>query len=164
MKTSLYIGQIDNSIPYRDRPTVKCIIVKDGLVLILNNGLLPGGGVDTGESHGDALRREIQEELGMTICNAKKLRTIIQYRNFLHKRYIIDGYVAELDSTNGLAEPQDEGEAQFTPLWLHVDDAIQLIEDFILVAKEKPMNNDANQGRLYNLLTSYELLKQLRVE
>jgi len=158
MKTPVYIGQIDNSIPYTDRPTVKCIIMKDGLVLILNNGLLPGGGVDMAESHDHALSREIQEELGMTIRNAKKLRTIIQYRNFLHKRYIIDGYVAELDSTNRPTDPQDEGEAQFTPLWLPIDEAIQLVEDLILVAKEKPMDNDTNQGRLYNLLTSYELL------
>lgn len=164
MKNSVYIGQIDNSILYTDRPTVKCIIMKNGLVLILNHGLLPGGGIETGESHGDALNREVQEELGITIHNAKKLGTIIQYRNFLHKRYIIDGYVAELGSANGPTNPQDEGEAQFTPLWLPVDEAIQRVEDFILVAKEKPMDNDANQGRLYNLLTSYELLKQLRVQ
>ena len=49
------IGQADTSIQYTDRPTVKVVIKNDNKVLVLNKGLLPGGGIDPGESDQDAI-------------------------------------------------------------------------------------------------------------
>ena len=67
MKSIATIGKIDESIQYIDRPTVKVIIKRDDRVLLLNNGLLPGGGIDENESDDDAIVRELQEELGATV-------------------------------------------------------------------------------------------------
>jgi ADP-ribose pyrophosphatase YjhB (NUDIX family) len=154
------IGQIDGSITYIDRPTVKVIIKTDNTVLILNDGLLPGGGVDENESDSDAITRELHEEIGSTVRNIRNIGTVIQYRNFLGKRYVINGYVAALASSGGSTNPQDDGEAQ---LWLTVDDALELVSSSIAIAKTKPLNNDVNQSKLYNLMTTYELLKQLEI-
>ncbi|MEZ4210199.1 MAG: hypothetical protein R3B38_00545 [Patescibacteria group bacterium] len=57
--------------------------------------------------------------------------------------------------------PKDEGEAQFTQTWLPVDEALEIRIKFNKKDKVKPMDNDNNQGKLYNLMTTYELLKQL---
>lgn len=155
------IGQVNAMITYVDRPTVKIIIKKDDTILLLNDGLLPGGGIDDLELENDAITRELQEELGMTVRDAEELGTVIQYRNFLKRRYVVNGYVATLDSAGGVPNPQDTGEAQFAQTWLGVDDALRLVSRSISIAKAKPMNDDIHQGRLYNLMTTYELLKRL---
>lgn len=161
MNILTHIGQIDPSIHYADRPTVKVVIRRDDTVLLLNNGLLPGGGVDANESDIDAITRELTEELGVTVKDIKEIGTVIQYRNFLNKRYMVNGYTATFDSTGGPVSPQDEGEAQFIQRWLTLGKALDLILGSIATAKTKPMSNDANQGELYNLMTVYELLKRI---
>lgn len=152
------IGQADASMQYTDRPTVKVVIKNDNKVLILNRGLLPGGGINQGESDQDAMNRELQEELGVTVKDIQETGTVIQYRNLLKKKYLINGYTAELATTGGPTSPQDEGEAQFTSQWLTIEDALAFVAKSIEEVKRKSMNNDANQGKLYNLLTTRYLL------
>lgn len=156
------IGQVNASIQYTDRPTVKVIIKNDNKVLILNKGLLPGGGIAPGESDQDAITRELQEELGVTVKDVQEIGTIVQYRNLLDKKYLINGYAATLETTGGLTTPQDEGEAQFTSHWFTLEEATVYVSESIKEARLKPMDDDANQGKLYNLMTTFELLKNLK--
>lgn len=161
MNTIAHVGQIDGKIEYIDRPTVKVIIKKDNTVLLLNDGLLPGGGKDGKESDREAITRELQEELGVTVRDIEEIGCIIQYRNFIKKRYVINGYVAQIATTGLPTSPQDEGEEKFNQIWLPIGQAIQLVSNSIETAKTKPMDGDAIQSRLYNLITTYELLKRL---
>ena len=156
------IGQADTSIQYTDRPTVKVVIKNDNKVLVLNKGLLPGGGIDPGESDQDAITWELQEELGVTVKDVQEIGTVVQYRNLLDKKYLINGYVATLETTGGLTDPQDDGEAQFTIQWLTVEDDLTFVAESIEEAKLKPMDDDANQGKLYNLMTTFEFLQALK--
>jgi 8-oxo-dGTP diphosphatase len=160
MNTIANLGQSDPSIQYTDRPTVKVIVINNGLVLLLNKGLLPGGGIDGDETDQDAINRELQEELGVTVKDIVEIGTVIQYRNFLSKRYVINGYVATLASTGAVTNPQDEGEAAFSENWLSITDALEFVSKSIAEASLEPMIDDAHQGKLYNLMTTYELLKQ----
>lgn len=155
------IGQLDTSIQYADRPTVKVVIKKDNKLLVINKGLLPGGGIDLGESDQDAITRELQEELGVTVKDVREIGTVVQYRNLLDKKYIVNGYIATLDSTGGLTNPQDKGEAQFTMQWLTPKDGLVFVAKSIEEIKVKLMDDDSNQGKLYNLMTAYELLEAL---
>lgn len=67
----------------KTRVAVKAVIVCNGCFLLLErrqNGEegiydLPGGGVETGESHTQALTREIFEETGLTVRIKRPLRT-----------------------------------------------------------------------------------------
>ena len=161
MNIIAHIGQIDESIKYMDRPTVKVIIKRGDTVLLLNDGLLLGGGINENESDRAAITRELQEELGVTVEDVEEIGSVVQYRNFLNKRYVINGYVATLASSEGPTDPQDEGEARFTQTWLTVDRALEFVANSIETAKVKPQNDDASQGTLYNLMTTYELLKRL---
>lgn len=155
------IGEVDPSIQYSDRPTVKVVVKKDSKLIILNEGTLPGGGIDLGESDQDAIARELQEELGITVKNVQRIGAVVQYRNLINKKYLINGYVAELETTGGPTNPQNEREAQLTAQWLTLDEAVAYVSGSIDKLKLKPADDASNQSKLYNLMTTLELLKNL---
>ncbi|MEZ4210200.1 MAG: hypothetical protein R3B38_00550 [Patescibacteria group bacterium] len=66
------IGKFDEAQFSIDRRTVKVVIKKDNAVLLLNDGLLPGGGLDSKESDKDAITRELRKT-GVTVKNVKRL-------------------------------------------------------------------------------------------
>ena len=162
MKPLAHIGIIDKTITYRDRPTVKVVVKKGDTVLILNKGLLPGGGIDEGESEREAIDRELMEELGITVRDVEKIGTVIQHRNFIGKRYVVHAYTATLHSEGGATDPQDEGEAHFNLEWLTVDEALALAVNSSREAALKPMIDDVNQGKYYNFMTTRWILNKLQ--
>ena len=155
------IGTVDPSLQYADRPTVKVVVKKDDQLIILNEGLLPGGGIDPGESDQDAIRRELQEELVITLRDTHEIGTVVQYRILINKKYLISGYTAELETTGGPTNPQDEREARIITRWLTLDEAMIYVSGSIDKVKLKPMDDADNQSKLYNLMTTFELLKSL---
>ena len=159
MKQLKVIGTQDESIAYTDRPTVKVLIRRGDEVLVLNKGLLPGGGIEPGETNEEALKRELREELGATVSNIQEIGEVIQYREFIQKKYIIHGYTAELEAFATSPSPQDEGEAQFQHHWMTKEHAIEYVSQSIATVERVVMLGDAIQGRLYNLKTSLELVK-----
>lgn len=162
MKQLQIIGTQDDSIAYTDRPTVKVVVRRGDEILLLNKGLLPGGGVDTGEADAQAIQRELLEEIGMNVKNIQPIGEIIQYRNFIQKKYVIHGYTAEFDAYISTPLPQDAGEASFRQHWMKRDDAVQYVSESIKVVESVVMLGDAIQGRLYNLMTSLALIKAIQ--
>jgi len=158
MKLLATIGTPDQSITYTDRHTVKIVIANNNNVLILNDGLLPGGGVDNGENDQQAIKRELLEELGARVDNIQPIGTVIQYRDFLKKRYSIHGYTANLLSLDDVPEPQDEGEEHFVLRWLTTDGALDTILASIKLYENINIGDDNQQGKLYNLLLAYALV------
>ena len=160
MNNLAVIGVHDPSIEYKDRLTVKALILNDkNKLLIINNGLLPGGGVEDNEDNITALRRESIEELGITISEIKEISIVIQYRDLINKKYIIHGYAARFVDSLGKTNPQNQGEADFTHAWYSVDDAINLVNNSIKQMEDMDVALDgANQGKLFNLMTTLELL------
>ena len=161
MNTLATIGLVEPSIRYSDRPTVKVVVKKDNKLIIIDEGTLPGGGIDPGESDQDAITRELQEELGITVKGVQEVGTVVQYRNLINKRYLVNGYTAELETEGGPTNPQSEREAQFTIQWFTLDEAIVYVSKSIDKLKLRPMDNATNQGRLYNVTTTLEILKNL---
>jgi 8-oxo-dGTP pyrophosphatase MutT (NUDIX family) len=154
------IGQQDPSIHYSDRPTVKVVIKNDDKILLIDEGILPGGGVEPNESDQEAITREIQEEIGATIKDLRDIGTVLQYRNLISKRYLVNGYTASLETIGGSTNPQSEREERLTTQWLSIEDALAYVARSIEEAKLDPLDDAAaDQGRLYNLLTTLEFLK-----
>lgn len=63
------------------RQRVAAIIIKDHKILLAQDDkadhfCMPGGGIDEGEDHAEALARELEEELGV------KLKTLAHYHSF----------------------------------------------------------------------------------
>ena len=60
------------SWPHSTRPSVRAIIERDGKLALVHNGkfdyyMFPGGGIEEGESHEEALIREVKEESGLLV-------------------------------------------------------------------------------------------------
>ena len=163
MSNLVRIGTQNNSIEYRDRPTVKVIISKGRDVLILNNGLLPGGGIEPDETDFQAIERELAEELGASVENISVIGEVVQYRDFLKRRYVVNGYSADLVAFDKEPNPQDEREAQLTVGWHTVDVALELVEASIRHYDNIAIVDDSQQGKLYNLQTTRELLRQFKL-
>ncbi len=159
MQSLAVIGAGDPTIDFTDRPTVKAVITRGDEILILNNGLLPGGGIDDGEDFITALTRELQEELGARVKNVQEIGYVTQFRTFLKKRYLVYGFTAELIDFNLATNPQDEGEAHFTTTWMKRSEAVDLINYSIQGFAHINTKNDSVQGKYYNLLTSLKLIE-----
>ena len=160
MNNPVIIGVHNPSIEYKDRLTVKAMILNDeNELLIINNGLLPGGGVEYNEDNITALRRESIEELGITISEINEIGIVIQYRDLINRKYIIHGYTARFVDRLSKTNPQNQAEAEFTYAWYSVDDAINLLKNSIKQMEDiDAVLDGANQGKLFNLMTTLELL------
>lgn len=76
-------GTKQDGIDYLDRPGVYAVIEsneKQIAIIETSKGyFLPGGAIDTNETDIDALKREVQEELGYQVIIAAKLGETIEY-------------------------------------------------------------------------------------
>lgn len=69
-----YFGMFEQLFKDKIRHRVTAIIIKNKkLLLVEEDGVVytPGGGIETGESHEEALKRECDEELGLTVTSWK---------------------------------------------------------------------------------------------
>ncbi len=62
----------DVNWPRSKRPTVRAVIIRDGMLGMIHKKkydyyAFPGGGIEDGESHYDALIREVKEETGLNV-------------------------------------------------------------------------------------------------
>lgn len=164
MKQLQIIGKQDLSINYVDRPTVKVIVQNsDNKILIINEGLLPGGGVEGGESNSSALERELLEELGIEVKVQQEIGCVVQYRDFIKRKYIIYGFSSTYKDKVTTPTPQDDREAQFSYNWYSVQDAQRLLQSSISKASDdiEKLKNSDTEGKLFNLMTTKLFLDSL---
>ena len=114
--------------PYRQRPGAYAAILRGRMMLLAatpNDGeslLMPGGGVDPGESPMQALHREVMEEVGWTVAPIRRLGAFQRYC------YMPDyGFWARkvcmihlCRAGRRIAPPT---EPDHTPVWMRIEDA-----------------------------------------
>lgn len=117
--------------PYRDRIGAYGVLLRDGDVLLAVQDLgpdgfdilLPGGGVDPGESPMRALHREVWEETGWRIGPPQKLGVYLRYDFLREERYHARkiGLIYVARPIRPLGPPV---EADHAPVWMDARQAV----------------------------------------
>lgn len=120
----------------KERITVRAVIFKDSKVLMLysdtfDDYIFPGGGIKYNETHIDALKREVYEELGV-----KKIEIVHELGYTEEIRYGINNsnstynqksfyYICKIDSIGKPNFVGREKEDSLTPKWENIDKIIK---------------------------------------
>ncbi len=119
-----------------EREAVRGVILKHHELLMIHSTMngdykFPGGGINFGETHEDALIREISEECGAVVTKIDdELGKVIEYDIPLEDDYDVFKmtsfyYLCQVDSNfgNQLLDLYEK-ELGFKPVWINIDDAI----------------------------------------
>lgn len=119
------------------RTAVRGVILRGSELLMIYSATVgdykfPGGGVDEGESHEHALRREVQEECGMSLKQVgDEIGAVLEYNLPKEQEYDVfkmtsHYYHCEVQGGFGIQKLDDyERELGFVPVWIAINKAIR---------------------------------------
>lgn len=119
-----YVGHVDVV-----RHACRGIVVKDGKVLLsyetnYNKFIIPGGGVEEGETYGECCERELLEETGMIVKATDYFLEIEEL--FLNWQHIQHYYICEYVSDTGRQHlTEAETRCGDEPRWIPFDEALK---------------------------------------
>jgi len=120
------------------RTAVRGVILRGRTLLMIHSANVgdykfPGGGVDEGETHAQALRREVQEEGGASVTHiGLEIGAVVEYDIPMEHDYDVfkmmsHYYQCDVKDNFGMQTLDDyEQELGFKPAWIDIDRAIEL--------------------------------------
>ena len=121
--------------PLHIRPSVRGIVIRDGKVLRVHSRKydyykFPGGGIEAGEDHNEALCREVREETGFAVSpNSIREYGMVHRRERDHDgtTFVQDNfyYLCQIDRAVGQDLDEYEAEEGFTPEFVDPRHAIE---------------------------------------
>ncbi len=111
----------------RTRIGSRAIIVRDGMILLAheaNTGwwLVPGGGLEEGETPEECCVREAEEETGYTVRPLQRFLTLYEY--YEEYRYISHYFVCEVTGNGQMHLTEAEVQRGVEPRWISLQDAV----------------------------------------
>lgn len=153
-------------INFEDRITGKAIVFDDDKNVALIGTkvnsfyLLPGGGIDQGESIEVGIIRECLEEIGCNVELKMSIGTIDDYRNRDKKHCINYCYTAKLVGEKGeLTLTEDEKKNGLHVIWVPLEEAIKILEKEVGQLKRGEVTF-YNTG--FNILRDHLFLKEAK--
>ena len=123
--------------PLHIRPSVRGIVIRDGKVLMVHSlkydyYKFPGGGIEAGEDHNEALCREVREETGFAV-----LPDSVREYGMVHRRerdddgttFVQDNFYYLCDVSDNISSQtldDYELESGFTLRYVSADEAIRM--------------------------------------
>ena len=124
-----YLGYVN-----RLRHACRGIVVNDGKVLLSyesKNGkyMIPGGGVEEGETYAECCERELLEETGMKVKATEEYLEIEEL--FLDWKHINHYFVCEYIEDTGKQDlTEGEKAAGYKAVWVPVEEALKMADSF----------------------------------
>ncbi len=116
------------------RHACRGILVKDGSLLLsyeANNDkyIIPGGGVEAGESYAQCCERELLEETGMRV---RAVRCCLEIDELFDVwRHVNHYFVCELIEDTGKQQlTEGEKQAGYVPVWMPLQDALEIFGSY----------------------------------
>ena len=119
------------------------VVVRDGMILLsheLESGwwLVPGGGLENGETPEQCCVREIEEETGVIVRPVKHFLTLYEY--YEEYRYIDYYFVCEAVGRGEMRLTEAERKRGVTPEWLPLQEALSIFarhQEYAAISEEK---------------------------
>jgi 8-oxo-dGTP pyrophosphatase MutT (NUDIX family) len=120
------------------RHAVRAVMLRGQELLMIHSANVgdykfPGGGVDPGESHKQALVREVREECGMSLLHVgDEICQVVEYDLPVEQEYDVfkmTSYYYPCEVQDGFGSQKldrYEQELGFVPVWVDLDQAIQI--------------------------------------
>ena len=122
---------LEEEIIYIERIAVKVVLRDDeGKIALVGTKyrLLPGGGVEGGESLVEAAIRECKEEVGCNIVIDREIGKTEEYRARTGRHQKTHFFLAHVIGEKGKPETMQEDEQNIATVWLVLDDALVLLK------------------------------------
>ena len=128
------------------RTAVRAVIQRGRDLLLIFSAAMgdykfPGGGVDAGEAHEQALRREVREECGAELSHfGEEIGSVVEYNHAKDAGFEIfkmTSHYYRCEVMNGFGAQTLDGyerDLGFTPVWIAIDDAIRINKSLLASA------------------------------
>ena len=127
----------------KTRQGSRAVIVEDGRILLAHETvtgwwLIPGGGMEAGETPADCCVREAEEETGVLVRPLRQFLTLCEY--YEEYRYISHYFVCEIAGSGRMRLTEAEKARGLEPRWLPLEEAVAIFsrhQDYAAVSEEQ---------------------------
>lgn len=141
----------------KTRAGCRAVILREGKILLSHETgtgwwLVPGGGLEQGETPEECCIREVEEETGLLVKPLRQFLTLYEY--YEEYRYISHYFICEITGRGQMHLTENEAARGLEPAWLLLSEAIELFSKHQSYADTNEEKRGSYQ-REYTALTEF---------
>lgn len=141
----------------KTRTGCRAVILREGKILLSHETgtgwwLVPGGGLEQGETPEECCIREVEEETGLLVKPLRQFLTLYEY--YEEYRYISHYFICEITGRGQMHLTENEAARGLEPAWLPLSEAIELFSKHQSYADTNEEKRGSYQ-REYTALTEF---------